>query len=118
MLHGIFEIQATDSSYLNNNEVTTLIQHEGFRFWGSHTYSDNPLFAFEHYTRTSQVLADTMAEAYMWANDLPPHSLLATDIIEGQKAKLRDLKRDKYFIDDDAWFYSETNTKDIYKQGN
>ena len=34
---------------------------------------DDPLFAFESYTRTAQILADTMAEAYMWANDKTAH---------------------------------------------
>ena len=51
---------ATDAIYLNGNEVTKLINQGGFRFWGSRTCSDDPLFAFENYTRTAQVLGDTM----------------------------------------------------------
>lgn len=50
---------ATDAGLLNANEVTTLIRRDGFRFWGSRTCSSDPLFAFENYTRTAQVLADT-----------------------------------------------------------
>ena len=64
---------ATDAGYLNSNEITTLIQHDGFRFWGSRTCSDDPLFAFENYTRTAQIMADTIAEAHMWAIDKPMH---------------------------------------------
>lgn len=108
---------ATDAGYLNSNEVTTLIQHEGFRFWGSRTCSDDPLFPFENYTRTAQVLADTVAEAHMWAVDLPLHGSLATDIIEGLKAKIRELTRNKYLIGGDAWFDPEANTKDTLKAG-
>lgn len=108
---------ATDAGYLNSNEVTTLIQHEGFRFWGSRTCSDDPLFLFENYTRTAQVLADSMAEAHMWANDLPLHGSLVTDILEGQKAKLRELTRNKYLIGGDAWFDPEANTPDTLKVG-
>lgn len=55
---------ATDAGVLNSNDVTTLINEKGFRFWGSRTCSADPLFAFENYTRTAQVLADTMAEAH------------------------------------------------------
>lgn len=108
---------ATDAGYLNSNEITTLIQHEGFRFWGSRTCSDDPLFPFENYTRTAQVIADTVAESHMWAVDLPMHGSLATDIIEGLKAKLRELVRNKYLIGGDAWFDPEANTKDTLKAG-
>ncbi len=46
-------------------------------------------FAFENYTRTAQVLTDTMAEAHMWAVDKPLNPSLARDIIEGIRAKMR-----------------------------
>ncbi|MFW2151863.1 phage tail sheath protein [Acinetobacter gyllenbergii] len=108
---------ATDAGYLNSNEITTLIQHDGFRFWGSRTCSDDPLFPFENYTRTAQVLADTVAESHMWAVDLPLHGSLATDIIEGLKAKIRELTRNKYLIGGDAWFDPEANSKDTLKAG-
>lgn len=62
--------------------MTTLIRRDGFRFWGSRTCSDDPLFAFESYTRTAQVLADTMAEGQMWAIDKPLTPSLARDIVE------------------------------------
>ncbi|VFS82729.1 Phage tail sheath protein [Raoultella planticola] len=78
---------ATDAGLLNQNDVTTLIRKDGFRFWGSRCLSDDPLFQFENYTRTAQVLADTMAEAHMWAVDMPLNPSLARDIIEGIRAK-------------------------------
>jgi len=61
----------TDADLLNEASVTTLIRKDGFRFWGNRTCSDDPLFAFENYTRSAQVIADTMADAHMWANDKP-----------------------------------------------
>ncbi|EOV1631621.1 phage tail sheath subtilisin-like domain-containing protein, partial [Yersinia enterocolitica] len=42
----------TDADLLNKACVTTLIRKDGFKFWGSRTCSDDPLFAFENYTRT------------------------------------------------------------------
>ncbi len=80
---------ATDAGLLNQNDVTTLVRKDGFRFWGSRCLSDDPLFAFENYTRTAQVLTDTMAEAHMWAVDKPLNPSLARDIIEGIRAKMR-----------------------------
>lgn len=60
---------ATDAELLNQSDITTLIRKDGFRFWGSRCPSDDPLFTFENYTRNAQVLADTIAEAHMWAGD-------------------------------------------------
>lgn len=109
---------ATDAGLLNANEVTTLVRRDGFRFWGSRTCSSDPLFAFENYTRTAQVLADTMAEAHMWANDLPMHPSLVRDIIEGINAGFRDLKGQGLIVDGQAWYDEAVNDKDTLKAGN
>ena len=114
-----FDLQdpATDAGYLNAADVTTLIRRDGFRFWGSRTCSADPLFAFENYTRTAQVLADTMAEAHMWAVDLPMNPSLVKDIIEGIRAKFRELKSLGYIIDGDCWYDPDPNTKESLKAG-
>jgi phage tail sheath protein FI len=108
---------ATDAGLLNAADVTTLIRREGFRFWGSRTCSADPLFAFEHYTRTAQVLADTMAEGHFWAVDKPMHPSLVRDIVEGINAKFRELKRGGYIIDGQCWFDEAANDKDTLKAG-
>lgn len=111
------QLTSTDSDYLNSNEVTTLIQQNGFRFWGSRTCSDDPLFAFENYTRTAQVLADTIADAHMWAVDKPMTTTLVKDILEGINAKFRELKALGYIIDGKAWYNTELNEADTLKSG-
>lgn len=108
---------ATDAGYLNSNEITTLIQHDGFRFWGSRTCSDDPLFAFENYTRTAQIMSDTIAEAHMWAIDKPMHGSLVNDMLEGIKAKQREWTRLGYLMGGDAWYDPELNSKDTLKDG-
>ena len=107
----------TDAGYLNQNDITTLIQSDGFRFWGSRTCSSDPLFAFENYTRTAQIIADTMAEGHMWAVDKPLHPSLARDIVEGINAKFRDLKGQGYIIDAQCWFDPSANSKESLKSG-
>ncbi|MEQ1968391.1 phage tail sheath protein [Xenorhabdus nematophila] len=108
---------ATDANLLNQNDITTLIRKDGFRFWGSRTCSDDPLFQFESYTRTAQVLADTMAEAHMWAIDKPLTPSLVRDIIEGINAKLREMKSNGYLIDGQCWYDATVNDKDTLKAG-
>lgn len=108
---------ATDAGYLNEQNVTTLIRENGFRFWGSRTCSEDPLFAFENYTRTAQVLADTMAEAHMWAVDKDMSPSLVKDILEGINAKFRELVNQGYLIGGGAWIDPDANTADTLKAG-
>ncbi|WP_340618807.1 phage tail sheath protein [Xenorhabdus entomophaga] len=108
---------ATDADLLNKAGITTLIRKNGFRFWGSRTCSDDALFQFESYTRTAQVLADTMADAHMWAIDKPLTPSLVRDIIEGINAKFRELKAGGYIIDGRCWYDDKINDKDTLKAG-
>ncbi|AXO13765.1 phage tail sheath protein [Thalassospira indica] len=108
---------ATDAGVLNAADVTTLINNKGYRFWGSRTCSADPLFAFENYTRTAQVLADTMAEAHFWAVDKPMSPTLVRDIIDGVNAKFRSLVANGYLIGGEAWFDPAKNSKEELKSG-
>lgn len=107
----------TDADLLNQGCVTTLIRKDGFKFWGSRTCSDEPLFQFENYTRTAQVLADTMAEAHLWAVDRPLTPTLIRDMIDGIKAKFRELKSAGLIIDGDCWYDESANDKETLKAG-
>ncbi|SFO51500.1 hypothetical protein SAMN05216567_10130 [Variovorax sp. OK605] len=109
---------ATDAGVLNAGDVTTLINRDGYRFWGSRTCSDEPLFAFESATRTAQVLADTIAEAHMWAVDKPLLPSLVKDILEGINTKFRFLTRAGYIMGGSAWEVDgDLNTADELKDG-
>lgn len=108
---------ATDAGLLNEKGVTTLIRRDGFRFWGSRTCSDDPLFAFESYTRSAQVLADTMAEGQMWAIDKPLTPSLVRDIVETINAKLRSLVSQGYLLGGECWYDPTSNSKEELKDG-
>ncbi|MBA8030908.1 phage tail sheath protein [Citrobacter freundii] len=109
--------KGTDADLLNEAGVTTLIRADGFRFWGNRNCSDDPLFKFENYTRTAQVIADTMAEGHMWANDKPVTAVLIRDIIDGINAKFRELKTGGYIIDATCWFDPESNSEETLEAG-
>lgn len=114
-----FDLQSseTDANILNEGNVTTLINYQGYRFWGSRTCSTDELFRFESATRTAQVLADTVAEGHFAFIDKPLHPSLVKDIIEGINAKFRELKALGYILDGSAWFDAEVNTTEALKAG-
>ena len=53
------QAEDSDANELNNNEITTLIKRDGFRFWGNRT-TDTETYTFEVFTRTAQIPADSM----------------------------------------------------------
>ncbi|EOY2410658.1 TPA: phage tail sheath protein [Yersinia enterocolitica] len=107
----------TDADLLNQAGITTLIRKDGFKFWGARTCSDDPLFVFENYTRTAQILADTMAEAQLWTIDRPIHPTLVRDMIGSINAKFREMKSAGLIIDGSCWYDDSTNDKDTLKAG-
>lgn len=114
-----FDLQSseTDATLLNEGNVTTLINMQGFRFWGSRTCSTEELFRFESATRTAHVIADTIAEGHFEFVDKPLHPSLVKDIIEGINARFRSLKAMGYILDGKAWFDAEANTTEGLKGG-
>ncbi|HBQ0130477.1 TPA: phage tail sheath protein [Klebsiella pneumoniae] len=107
----------TDADLLNEAGVTTLIRKDGFRFWGNRCCSDDPLFLFENYTRTAQVIADTMAAGHMWAVDKPITATLIRDIVAGINAKFREMKTAGYIVDATCWFDESANDAETLKAG-
>ncbi|MFN3944607.1 MAG: phage tail sheath subtilisin-like domain-containing protein [Allosphingosinicella sp.] len=99
----------TEAGLLNAADITTLIHDDGYRFWGSRTCSDDPLFAFESAVRTAQVLADTMAEGTKWMADKPLHPGLMRDGAESVNEKLRQMKRDGLILGGRCWFDADAN---------
>ncbi len=116
-VHWDLQSPDTDAGLLNQNSITTLIQSQGHRFWGSRTCSTDELFRFESAVRTAQVLADTMAESHFWAIDKPMHPSLVKDILEGINAKFRELKALGCILDGKAWYDESVNETATLKSG-
>ncbi len=94
----------SDASLLNAANIVTLIRHDGYRFWGNRTLSDEPLYAFESATRTSQVLEDQIAEGLFWAQDKPLTKVLVKDVVETVNAEFRRMVRTGQLIGARCWF--------------
>jgi len=107
----------SQANLLNENEITTIIEQDGYRFWGSRTPSADPVFAFESAVRTGDVLADSIAEAHLWAMDKPMSRVLFDEIVDGVNAKFRELKAQGYIIDANAWLDPELNTTTTLSAG-
>ncbi|MDD2170678.1 phage tail sheath protein [Glaesserella parasuis] len=114
-----FDIQdsSTDVNMLNEKNISVPINFNGYRIWGGRTLSSDKLFAFEQYTRTAQIIADTFGEAFDWAIDKPLTPSLVKDMLEMINQKFRYWKNLGYIVDGKAWVDADINTKDIIKDG-
>ena len=107
----------TDADQLNDGEITTLIQNNGFKFWGNKTCSSDPIYKFEGTVRTAQVIKKMVADGHMWAIDKPLTKMLSKDIVEGVNAGLRRFKTEGRIIDGECFLDSESNTQSTIVQG-
>ncbi len=103
--HVFWSLQAEDSdaNSLNNKEITTIIRRNGFRFWGNRTPETNA-YIFEVYTRTAQVLADSIAEAQFETIDSPLTPANVKDVISAIRAKLDSLVTAGKLIGAECWY--------------
>ena len=107
----------TDAGYLNSHDITTMIQHLGFRFWGNRNCSDDPRFAFEVATRTAQFLLDTIINGCFPFVDQPLTPFLAKDIIDSINAKLTEHVNAKRLIGASVWYDEAENSTEGLSQG-
>ncbi|WP_213672924.1 phage tail sheath subtilisin-like domain-containing protein [Serratia marcescens] len=110
------QAEDSDANELNANEVTTLIKRDGFRFWGNRT-TDTEKYIFEVYTRTAQILADTIAEAQFTTVDTPLTPANVKDVVSGIDAKLQGLVTAGKLIGAACWFDIVDNPTTGIRQG-
>ncbi len=110
------QAEDSDANELNNKEVTTLIKRNGFRFWGNRT-TDTKDYIFEVFTRTAQILADSIAEAQFEAVDAPLTPTNAKDIVSGINGKLSSLVTQGRLIGGESWFDIIDNPTTGLRQG-
>ncbi|HYG06275.1 MAG TPA: phage tail sheath subtilisin-like domain-containing protein [Stenotrophomonas sp.] len=116
-VHWDLQDPSTDAGLLNEGDITTLVNFNGYRFWGSRTCSEDENFAFETATRTAQILADTIADGVAYYVDKPMHPSLVKDLLATINGKFRDLKAGGYIIDAEAYYDPSINSSQTLPLG-
>lgn len=106
-----------DANTLNNKDVTTLIREDGFRVWGNRTCTNDSMMAFEVATRTTQIIQETIASAFMWALDKPMHPSLMEDIIMAINAKLAQYANKGYILGARVFIDKTLNNSETVQAG-
>jgi len=105
------------ANYLNENEVATLIQKDGYRLWGNRTCSSDPKWAFLSVRRTADMINESLLRAHMWAVDRNISKTYVQDVLEAVNAYLRHLTAIGAILGGSAWADPALNTPDQIAQG-
>ena len=105
------------ANYLNENNITTIIQESGFRLWGNRTLSADPKWSFLQARRTADMINDSLLKAHLWAVDRNITKTYIEDVLEGVNNYLRYLKNIGAIIGGTAFADPELNTPDQIAQG-
>lgn len=105
------------ANYLNENQVTTIIQEDGYRLWGNRTCSDDPLWAFLSVRRTADMLNESLLRAHLWAVDRNITKTYVDDVTESVNAYLRSLKAQGAILGGRCWADLELNSPASIQDG-
>jgi phage tail sheath protein FI len=105
------------ANLLNENNVATIIRESGFRLWGNRTLSADPVWAFLSTRRISDVIADSIQRAHLWAVDRPVTKQLCESIADGVNAYLRSLTTLGAILGGECWYDRDDNPNGDLAQG-
>lgn len=109
--------QNSRANLLNSNEVTTIINHDGYRLWGDRTLSADPKWAFLSVRRTADIIQDSILRAHLWAVDRPITRTYVEDVVEGVNAYIRTLINLGALIGGECYADPDLNTPTEIAQG-
>lgn len=107
----------TEANYLNEQNVATIIRHEGYRLWGNRSTAADAQWAFLSVRRTADMIYESIEAAHLWALDKPFSVQLVVDITEGVNAYLRTLKTRGAILGGKAFIDTHLNTPATMKAG-
>ena len=105
------------ANHLNENEVTTIIQEDGYRLWGNRTCSSDPRWAFLSVRRTADMINESLLCAHLWAVDRNITKTYVEEVTEGVNAYLRHLKAQGAILGGKCWADPDLNTPQSIQDG-
>ncbi|MGZ4954442.1 MAG: phage tail sheath subtilisin-like domain-containing protein [Methylobacter sp.] len=105
------------ANYLNENEVATIIQKDGYRLWGNRTCSADQKWAFLSVVRTADMIHESLLAAHLWAVDRNITKTYLEDVVEGVNGYLRHLVGVGAVLGGKCWADPDLNTADSIGQG-
>ncbi|BBD08446.1 phage tail sheath C-terminal domain-containing protein [Desulfovibrio ferrophilus] len=105
------------ANLLNEQNVATIINEDGYRLWGNRTASSDSKWAFLSVRRIADMINESILQAHLWAVDRNITKTYVEDVTEGVNAYLRHLTAVGAILGGTCWADPELNTSDQTTQG-
>ena len=105
------------ANHLNENEVATIIQQDGYRLWGNRTCSSDPKWAFLSVVRINDQINESVQRSHLWAVDRNITKTYLEDVVDGVNAYLRELEGLGAILGGRCWVDPELNSPATFKKG-
>lgn len=105
------------ANILNENEVTTIVQRDGYRLWGNRTLSADPKWAFLKRRRIADMVNQSIMQAHFWAVDRNADRTYFEDVVEGVNAYGRHLITVGALVGFRCWADPDLNTPEQLEAG-
>ena len=105
------------ANLLNENEVATIIQEDGYRLWGNRTCSSDLKWAFLSVRRTADMINESLLRAHLWAVDRNITKTYVEEVTEGVNAYLRQLKAQGAILGGKCWADPDLNSPQSIQDG-
>ncbi len=105
------------ANLLNENEVATIIHHDGYRLWGNRTCSADPKFAFLSVVRTFDMACEALLVSHLWAVDRNITRSYIEEVTEGVNAWVRDQVKKGALLGGRVYADPDLNTPEAIADG-
>jgi uncharacterized protein len=105
------------ANLLNENEISTVIRRDGWRFWGNRTTSADPQRAFLVVRRTRDMLHESVQAAQFWAIDRGITRTFVEDVVESVQSYIDNLVARGALAGGKCWADPELNDPMQIAQG-
>lgn len=105
------------ANLLNEKNVATIINEDGFRLWGNRLCGSDPKWAFLNVRRTADMINESLLQAHLWAVDRNITKTYFEDVVEGVNNYLRSLKNKGAILGGECWADPELNSPDQLAAG-
>lgn len=105
------------ANILNENEVTTIIQQDGYRLWGNRTLSGDPKWAMLKRRRIADMVNTSIQRAHMWAVDRNADRTYFENVVDGVNAYGQRLIDVGALVGFNCWADQDLNTPEELEAG-
>lgn len=108
---------ATRANHLNANDISTIVNYQGWRTGGNRTCSSDQLWSYEAHVRLHDIVLDSLVQAHLYALDQVVSGRYVDAVLATVNAYLRGITAQGLISGGRCWLPADRNTAQDFEQG-